>query len=106
MLHPPTPDELQEYDWYAERDKAKDALYSFVKEYVRWGQVPRIPVNIRSTFLQCDICTYPRAEALFVSWRSVLYCEKHMRKYWRDKRVNWGARALREKLYEQQRNFT
>jgi hypothetical protein len=106
-LHEPTPDELiVEPDYFELRDGAKAALDAYRKESVRWGQVPRIPVDIRSPLLRCDICMHPRAEALYVSWRSVLYCEKHMRKYWRDRHVNWQARALRERLYEEQREFT
>ena len=43
------------------------------------GQVRRIPINLVSEFVRCDLCNRPKAQANYVSWNKVLYCERHLR---------------------------
>ncbi len=70
-------DEL--FDWYEERDKAREAVFAFAKTYLKWGQVRRIPINLVSELVRCDLCNRPKEQASYVSWNKVLYCERHLR---------------------------
>jgi len=76
-MHAPGNDEL--YDWYEERDKARAAVFAHAKAHLRWGQVRRIPINLVSEFVRCDLCNRPKEQATYVSWNKVFYCERHLR---------------------------
>jgi len=76
-LYSVSDDELN--DWYAERDAIREKVFTFAKTYLRWGHVRRIPINLVSAYVRCDLCNRPKAQANYVSWDRVLYCERHLR---------------------------
>ncbi len=71
--------ELVVDSWHERRDKAREAVFAWAKTYLKWGQAPRIPSNLVSSFLRCDVYDRPGDQASHVAWNRVLFCDKHIR---------------------------
>jgi hypothetical protein len=105
MLHPPAEDELQQLDWFEECELRRQRHFEALLPCRKWGISKHLPADQKSPYLRCDFCM-PKTQATHVMFfPERLFCDKHIRKSKRDKRINWRARALRLRLLEQQRDF-
>jgi hypothetical protein len=98
-LHPP--DDFELFDWQTAHDNAKAAVVAYAKQYARWGQVIRISKALQSPLLKCDHCKRPRAQALFVTWNTILLCEKHKVAFNRKRAQEFGWRGKIHRLERQ-----